>query len=291
MAPETLNACYDKEPFGFEHSLHKLEMMTFDSLQTLSEKYIGHNGDYYVCSSAKTPDTAFNSVPVAAYAPHQAMQKVGSERLRVLMKRPENYAPEFRDLLEHLIKQICEGAEGLKRKDVIRIEGGLLISSSAATTPFHFDPETNFFSQIEGEKIYHVYSPSVLSERELERFFHIGRLSIAQVDLKGRDPAREHVFRLNAGLGLHQPLNAPHWVETRDSRSISFAMVYETEATRVRAQTRAANYYLRLLALNPTRPGVNPAADALKTKAMNFMLPIRGKIGDATRAIRSLARA
>ena len=52
----------------------------------------------------------------------------------------------------------------------------VFISAPQATTPFHFDPEVNFFSQIEGEKIYHLYEPSVLAEDEVEPLYVARRL-------------------------------------------------------------------------------------------------------------------
>jgi hypothetical protein len=192
-----------------------------------------------------------------------------------------------------LFKQVAERLAGLAREDIARIEGGLLIRSSATTTPFHFDPEVGFFSQevgffcqIEGEKIYHLYSPSVVSEAELEAFYRSGRVSIAQVDLEGRDPSREHVFPVGPGLGLHQPENAPHWVETKGSRSISYTMVFETKQMRARRRARAANYYLRRLSLRPPRPGANPTADAIKSEAMRAVLPVRRTLADINRKVR-----
>jgi len=286
IEPEILRSTFNQEPFGFTHSLSTLDILKFDNLQILAEKYAGINRDYYVAHSAKTPGTVFTSVPVAPFEPHEAMRRLNSGSYRVLLKRPEDYDPRFRDLLEDLFKQVAERLVGLVREDIARIEGGLLISSSATTTPFHFDPEVGFFSQIEGEKIYHLYSPSVVSEPELEAFYRSGRVSIAQVDLEGREPSREHVFPLGPGLGLHQPENAPHWVETRGSRSISYTMVFETRQMRARGRARAANYYLRRLSLRPPRPSANPTADAIKSEAMRAVLPVRRTLADINRKVR-----
>jgi hypothetical protein len=70
----------------------------------------------------------------------------------------------------------------------------VFITSTASTTPFHFDPEIGFCSLIEGEKIYHVYSPSALRETVLEKFYLQGQTSIGQVELKGCDPALDEVI-------------------------------------------------------------------------------------------------
>jgi hypothetical protein len=206
---------------------------------------------------------------------------------RVLLKRPENYDLRFRELIDQLFTQVADSLGGFGGNRIVRLEAGLLITSAATTTPFHFDPEIGFFSQIEGKKIYHLYPPSILGEEELERFYKLGRVAIAQIDLEGRDPAREHVFRLGPGKGLHQPQNAAHWVETRGVRSISYSFVFETEAGRARGRARAFNHFLRCLKLNPAPPGVNPAFDAIKSEAMRGVLPVRRRVADIVHRARA----
>lgn len=277
---ESLRNLFDREPFGFGHTLSGLALFKFEELYALAEKYIGHAEDYYVACSAPRPDTVFYSVPQAPYLPHEAMQHLQTGSYRVLLKRPENYDLRFRKLIDQLFAQVADSLGEFGGGRIVRLEAGILITSTATTTPFHFDPEIGFFSQIEGEKIYHVYSPGILGEEELERFYAKGRVSIAQIDLEGRDPAREHVFTLGPGKGFHQPQNAAHWVETRGSRSISYTFVFETEASRARGRARAFNHFLRRLKLNPAPPGANPAFDAIKSEAMRGVLPVRRTLAD-----------
>ena len=157
----------------------------------------------------------------------------------------------------------------------MRLEGAILITSAASTTPFHFDPEVGFFSQIEGEKTYHVYSPDALSELELEQFYKSGRVDIGQVDIAERDPAKEFVFNLVPGQGLHQPQNAPHWVQTKDSRSVSYTLVFETRTNRLQSRARGFNHYMRRAGLMPHVPGLSPIRDAAKGRAMQVMARAR----------------
>ena len=129
------------------------------------------------------------------------------------MKRPEKFDPRFRELLDTLFKQVVDLRGGMKGEKVLRLASAVLISSSATTTPFHFDPEVNFFSQIEGEKIYHVFAPATLTETELETFYVRGVLDIAQVKLAGRAYRGHHVPPAGApddhlGPPVHQ--RVPH---------------------------------------------------------------------------------
>jgi hypothetical protein len=268
LDPEEFRRSFDREPFGFRHNLSELDLFQWDSLRSVAERY--KRPDYYVASSAPSPGTLFYGLPRARYElPHEALDHLDSDPCRVLLKRPEKYDRRFRELLDTLYRQIAELRGGLGRERIDRLEGAVLITSAASTTPFHFDPEIGFFSQIRGEKIYHVYSPRALTETDLEPFYSQGKVDIGQVDLGSRDSAHEHVFELTAGKGLHQPQNAAHWVETTNGRSISYTFVFETDATRARGRVRAFNHYQRKLHMMPAVPGIHPVIDAVKASTMS----------------------
>ncbi len=85
-------------------------------------------------------------------------------------------------------------------------------------------------------------------------FYKRGQVDIGQVEMGKRSGAREYVFELQPGAGLHQPRNAPHWVQTHAERSVSYTMVFETAASRVQARARGFNYFLRRAGLSPVAP-------------------------------------
>jgi hypothetical protein len=266
---------FDRVPFGFDHDLSSLPLLGFDSIRALARAY---EREYFVASGDNSPATEFYSAGLGGRSPLEALETLGDSNQRVLLKRPELYDDRFADLLRSLFEEIVDARGGLRGERVVRLMSSILISSSAAVTPFHFDPEITFFFQIEGEKAYHLYEPSVLTEPELERFYSMGIVNIGQVELAGRDPRAEHVFNLRAGKGLHQPQNCPHWVGVGASRSISYAVSFETDAMRARGRTRACNHYLRGLGLSPTPPGERPALDARKSAAMQAFIPLRKRL-------------
>jgi hypothetical protein len=282
---KTFGESFDREPFGFTHNLSKLDLFQDDSLRALAAKYRDHKNDYYVGAGAPEPGVKFYSVKHVDYKPADALENLDKGSYRVLMKRPENHDKRFRELLDGLFKQVVDLRGGLGDERVVRLESAIFVSSAATTTPFHFDPEIAFFCQIAGEKIYHVYSPRAVTEAEMERFYIRGVVDIAQVDLQGRDPKLEHVFNLAAGKGLHQPQNAPHWVETRGDRSISFSFVFETTATRARGRARSFNHVARKLGLKPAAPGTSATVDAVKASAMRVVIPARKAAGQAVRKV------
>ena len=121
-------------------------------------------------------------------------------RTRILLKRLERHHDGFRDLLDTLFAQVKGQLQRNRVPDeAVRLESSVFISAPQATTPFHFDPEVNFFGQIEGEKVYHLYAPSELAEDEVEPLYVRATTDIGQVDLGRRDPSAEHVFRLQPG--------------------------------------------------------------------------------------------
>jgi hypothetical protein len=276
---------YDRVPFGFSHNLHRLALFENETLRALCERYAAHPEDYFVSPSASSAGAVFYSVPKTPLKPHEAFDNLTVGSYKILLKRLERHHDGFRDLLNTLFAQVKGQLQRNRFPDgAERLESSVFISAPRATTPFHFDPEVNFFSQIEGEKIYHLYEPSVLAEEEVEPLYVRATTDIGQVDLARRDPSAEHVFRLHPGTGLHQPQDAPHWVETVGSRSISYTFVYETREGRMRSRVRSFNAYLRRLHFYPAPLGDHPALDTIKAAAMAAAIPVRRQIGRAVRS-------
>lgn len=266
---------FDREPFEFRHGLSELELFQQDSLLALAEKMGQAPRDYFIAGSAAKPGTKFYDVPSGGLSPLQALETLDQRHCRILLKRPENHEPKFRELLDALFKRVVDMRGGLGSERVVRLETALLISSGSTTTPIHFDPEIGFFSQIEGEKFYHVYPPACAPETELERFYIRGRVDIGNVDLTKLDAARENVYVLGPGKGFHQPQNSPHWVQTGEQRSVSFTFVYETDASRGRGRARAFNYFLRKTGVTPAQVGARPGMDAGKAALMRAAKPLQ----------------
>lgn len=275
LPPTSLVKLGDPQTFGFAHALHELELFSPGAVSALIDRYQHHPDDYFVARGAPVASTAFYAVEHDHCTLPEAARTIDAAPTRILLKRLETHSADFRALLARLMERLLDLDPGLRGQEILRLESALFITSARTTTPFHFDPETNFFFQIEGRKTFHVYEPGILSEPELEAFYRRNIINIGQVDLDGCDPLREQVFRLEAGDGLLQPQNAPHWVETSDGRSISYSFVFETRRSRRLGLTRSFNHYLRRTGIRPSRPGLHPALDGLKAGSMRIALPVR----------------
>jgi hypothetical protein len=281
--PSDLETSFNRIPFGFSHDLHRLDLFSPESLRALATASAEH--DYFVAGSAPRADTDFYTVEHGQRDPAAALDDLTNERYRILIKRPETFDARFRALLDATIESIVSRRSDLRNAHLARLESAVLISSPHSITPFHFDPETSFFFQIEGDKNYHLFPPDCVFEPELERFYKKGIINIGQLDLGARDPRREHTFALKAGKGLHQPYNAPHWVETVGTRSVSYVIAFETEEMHASGRTRAFNHYLRKTGLRPKPIGVDPRSDALKARVMQIALPLRRRARGAIRKV------
>jgi hypothetical protein len=271
--PQTYSRNYNKVPFGFTHNLHQLDIFQFDAICDLAARYeTASENDFFVAGTSPSADSAFFAAEHIKLKPRAAIEHLDDKPTRILLKRLENHDPKFRQLLDTIVKQLRTLPGGLCDQAIKRVQSSLFITSGAATTALHFDPEVAFFTQIAGDKDYHAYPPAQVSEPELEDFYSRGRVSIGQLDMATLDPAEEHLYELKAGHGFHQPQNSPHWVQTRAARSISYSLVFETTADKALGLTRAFNHFERKLGMTPAQPGTNPKLDSFKSEVI---VPVR----------------
>ena len=272
----TLVTQFNKAPFGFTHGLSELDLFRLRVLEQLAEAYVEHPEDYFVARGAAQPGARFYAAAHGMFGPREALRRIEHGRYRLLLKRPERFDPRFRALLNSILTEVRDRLPDQSRThDLVRAESGIFVTSAATLTPFHFDPEVAFFSQIRGHKNYHVYDVHAVEEAELERFYVGGVVCIGELGLAARAPELERVFALGSGEGFHQPQNAPHWVETTDELSISYTVVFETSSARKLGRVRAFNHYLRRCGMVPAAPGAHPGLDGFKALAMETVMPVR----------------
>lgn len=259
-------------PQALEHGLHQHPAFALDKVRELVDGW--PDRDFFVACGAPEAGTAFYATPRAPLTPAAAFEAIDRGSHRILLKRLEQHDPGFRELLRLLLDEVLALRPELRREKILRLESFLFISSASTITPFHFDPEIGFFFQVFGNKSYHIYSPDVLSEHELEKYYLRGEIDIGQVDLESRKACREFLFDLVPGRGMQQPANAPHWVETSGTLSISYSFALETERTRAMGRTRAFNGLCRRFSMAPTPPGRQPAVDLAKANCMRLVRPL-----------------
>lgn len=282
-SPEQMRAVYDCEPFGFEHTIAGAGLFDLPELRSLATRY--DSDDYFVAESAQSPHTPFYDVPHGRLTPVQALDDLKRGAYRIILKRPERYDARFAVLLRSLFEQVCRARAWPIDDIVVRLDGAVLINSGAAITPLHFDPEVSFFFQIAGTKTYHLFEKAALSEGDLERAYVRDKRDIGKIARGLAAEAREFVFDLGPGCGIHQPQNTPHWVQTGPGVAISYVFSIETEAGRALGRTRAFNFVQRSVGLKPANPGRRPRNDLRKAAVMRLVYAVRPLVEPAVRKL------
>src|SRR5262249_40694333 len=115
IEPGCLAAGFDREPFAFAHNLHTLELFRFDSLLELAQRFAAAPRDYFVAAAAPSAASQFEAVPHGQCTAVEALRRIDSAAVRVLLKRPENHDVRFRQLLDSLFAQVIALRGGLGR--------------------------------------------------------------------------------------------------------------------------------------------------------------------------------
>ena len=260
------------EPFSVGHDLAGDPLFDLQSLVDLAK--VVRPGDYFISTSAPSEDSEFYGGPAPSdLQPVDVMRQLPNCPYKILLKRPEKYVRGFRDLLEELLLEFRD-VSCHRAGDVLRAESSIFVTGYHAITPCHFDPETSFLLQVHGDKIYHVFSPSMVSDTERERHYSRGYVDVGRVSLPPKSKTRGLELHLKPGLGLHQPLEAPHWAETRDSLSVSYAFGFETRQSRSRGRVYAFNNLMRKLGMRPRPQGTNRFRDWTKSQGMVACAPL-----------------
>lgn len=151
------------------------------------------------------------------------------------------------------------------------LEAFIFVSSPAAVTPFHLDPEQNFLLQIRGTKKLRVFDATpgaVISEGTLERFFSGAHRNLVYDE---RHEVHGETFTLCPGDALHVPVASPHWVRNGEELSVSLSVTFRTERSRRFGHAHAINAKLRAVGLVPQRVGSAAWRDRLKSAAFRAL--------------------
>src|SRR5262249_17831730 len=78
LDPQGFAERFDREPFGFSHNLHTLDLFGFESLLELSRRFAAAPRDYFVAAAAASAAAEFTSVPQGQWSVEEAMRRIDS---------------------------------------------------------------------------------------------------------------------------------------------------------------------------------------------------------------------
>lgn len=262
---EAERLAFPHKPFAIRHTLADHPLLQLESLVRLAGEMPREDIEYNSGSVGVNQDA--KAVPTVDLEPIEVVRRIREANAWMVLKRVEQM-PAYKQLLKDVLDGV---ARDLGHKDAddaafSNIEGFIFVSSANATTPFHCDPEDNFFVQIHGDKFFHIFDNSdgsLVPDADLE--FDPG--SHRNLAYKPEFEQRASVFSMKGGDGCFVPYQWPHWVRTGNSYSISMAITWKSREVKRANRVLFVNALLRRMGLPQPRPGRRPMVDAIKVAA------------------------
>ena len=264
LDPAQFNAAFPRQPFLMNHALCGNPLFSLESLVELSKRLPPTKVEY----NAGTIDIDMHAklTPQTGLSIEETIRRIESCRSWMVLKNVEA-DPTYRALLDACLADVAHLSEPIT-PGMRRHEGYIFISSPGSRTPYHMDGEHNFLLQLTGTKKVHMWDStdrSLLTEKEIEAHYTGAHRNLNYQDSFA---AKSKVFDLTPGLGLHFPVNAPHWVQNGPEVSVSFSVTFRTPAIDKRALLYATHARLRSWGLNPPPVGQSAQRDALLHNAV-----------------------
>jgi len=269
---EIAAAYFDRRPFHLRHGLAGHPSFSLPRLMQLArrlpEEFVEYN------AGALPVGVRPQETPRNGLSPEETVRRIAECGSWMVLKRVEQ-DPEYGALLDRCLDEVAAQA-GAALPRMRRREGFIFLSSPAAVTPFHLDPEHNFLLQIRGTKTVSMWDREdrfVLPEAELEKFY----AAFVHRNLPWREvfQTTAWVVPLEPGQGLHFPVAVPHWVKNGPEVSISFSITFRSHSSERRELIYRANANLRKLGLSPHPPGRSILLDSTKRAAYSALSELK----------------
>ncbi|MFC5861897.1 cupin-like domain-containing protein [Acidicapsa dinghuensis] len=284
-ADDHLRDDFDQRPFEFEHNLTDHPLLQLPELMKLADRSITDRPGSIYYDMGDIPVTQrWDEVPERRFSALESMERIETCGAWFLFKKIQQ-DPVYKEVLGRGWQEIkARIAPNLDSK-ILREDALVFITSPNRIAPYHIDRECSFLLQIRGTKKIYIFDRSdrdVLSEAELERYWTVDHNA---PKYKPHLQDRAIVYTLRPGMGVHIPVNWPHWLQNDDNVSVSLNVNVQFKDTQ-RANVYRANYLLRRMGMRPSPPGVHPGVDRVKAISMIPVMatkPMIKSLRDATR--------
>jgi len=278
IAVERFRENVDLRPYPITHVLQAHPLLRLESLVDLAGRLPVHQREYVFAKQEFGTHENLARYQHAGDHPDLSTEDMIlniEQQNRVIVLRNVESDPLYGQLVNAILDDLKDQIQAVTGSLGGR-ESFIFISPPRAYTPFHYDPEQNFFLQIRGKKefaVYDVTDRDVMSETALENFYAESRSSACAPEYFDR----YHLFSLEPGCGVYVPTTAPHWVRTLDEVSVSISINFRTPSSVRRERVCRVNRLLRQLGLSPQ--SVSPRASTWRdlSKSALWGIPARVK--------------
>jgi hypothetical protein len=264
----------DREPwkklnesaFAFRHNLQGHPLFKIERLADLSAcvfEYPDYQR-YFAFSERSLPK------PELKRLLRESILDIGNNGRWLALHHIDKVVPECGQLLDQLFADIESLVGQPIRSRMTWSMMSIFMNAPALSVPYHFDHESNFLLQIQGEKEVRLYPPALqtLTIEEIEDFYrHNPIAGRFRDDLTDKGTA----FTLTPGTAVHHPPLAAHKIQNGNAVSVSMSISYTMRDMEDRACVHQANYCLRKLGLKPRPIGDSAFWDAAKVKLMRVL--------------------
>jgi hypothetical protein len=265
---------FNRASFQFSHHLAGHPLFELPRLLEVS-KSLPDDDVYYDAGDIRVGQR-WDEVPRTQLSVEQLMDRIENAGAWILLKRT-NRDPRYAAILDRGLAEVEEMVGAAFPKKMRMRSAVILITSPNRVTAYHMDPDCNFLCQIRGEKVIHVfdrYDRDVLPEVEIERFWAADKNAAIY---KEQYQNRARSYPLKPGVGIHMPVNAPHWVQNDNNISVTLAMIFQYPES-VLGNIYRCNYFLRKTGIRPLPPGQSTVRDALKSWTMGGAIGVRNAV-------------
>jgi hypothetical protein len=251
--PATFESHVDNQPFAIQHKLQQHPLFQLENLVELSKRLPRKQREYVFSKQEFGTHEDLEHYKHAAdndeLSTDELIKAIEHQNIVIVLRNVESDSI-YGQFVNECLDSLGEFVEPVTGKISGR-ESFIFVSPPQAYTPYHYDPEQNFFMQIRGKKqmaIYDVNDRDVLPEEALEKFYNEGqRITNCSDSLF----EQHQLFEMNPGDGVYVPVTAPHWVRTLGEISISVSINFRTPSSIRRDRVYRMNRMLRKAGLRP----------------------------------------
>jgi hypothetical protein len=273
--PAVFREHFNRADFLLNHNLSDDPLFSLPALidlaKSMPREYLTlHTGDVKI-------DQRFDQIASWGMSTEELLDRIENAGAWIVIQRAR-LNPDYARIIDRGLDEINELSGGAFPKKMRKRNIEFFITSPNRVTPYHIDQGCSFLLQIHGRKTFHVFDKfdrELLPEVELERYWTVDRYA---AKYRPHLQDRAHSYELTPGVGVHVPVNAPHWVQNADNISVSMSIYFFYE-TSVLGNVYRTNYLLRKLGMNPVPPGRSRLRDVVKGSVVGSMFEVAKKIG------------
>jgi hypothetical protein len=273
LVTDSFSSAFSRRSVTVRHSLVDHPLLQLDAIARLADRL---PPDLVRRERRDLPLDNRGYVDAGQGPPSQTVLNIEQSDMRISLREIQ-CDPAYSALIDACLDEV-DVLLGSREGGMCRRSGYLFVSSPAATTPMHFDPEHSFLLQVRGDKT--VFSvprvdPDAI-QRELDHYY--------DGEPCGFDSMQQSAdrFELEPGDGVYLPSFVPHWVETRGGLSVSFSIPFYTRASERAEYTNRVNTRLRRLGVSPRPPGASTTVDRAKATLMRSWSHLHHVVGRRT---------